>query len=73
MSGGPSAPFFAYLRSMTPLEKIPITCRVSVETAYAIVTLAHDRFADSMGEAVDFIVSEYEKALPRVTAEKGHP
>ena len=44
-----------------------------METAYAIVTLAHDRFDDSIGKAVDFIVSEYEKALPRVTAEKGHP
>lgn len=58
---------------MIPLEKIPLSCRVSAETAIAILEVAHDMFDDSIGKAVEHIVSEYGKALPRVTAEKGHP
>ena len=51
-----------YLRGMD--ERIPMTCRVKADTAGIILDLAHDRFNDSLGEAVDLIVAEWSSSLP---------
>lgn len=40
-------------------ERIPITCRVSIDTAIAILELAHGSFNDSIGEAIGFLVREH--------------
>lgn len=53
---------FGYIRVMD--ERIPITCRVSIDTARLILDLAHDKFDDSLGEAVEFIVAGWLSSLP---------
>lgn len=41
------------------MEKIPMTIRVSLETALTLLDLAHDEFDDSLGGAVESIVNEW--------------
>lgn len=46
---------FPYISRM---EKIPVTCRLSFDAALFLVNIAHDKFGDSLGKAVEWLISE---------------